>query len=259
MYDVKNKIKNFEQVVLEIFAAQNKFLCYDVLGTVAYLLQDCILKGFSMRKLTWFFDFISPFAYLQFEQLGVIREKLPQNVEIEYCPLLFAGLLKHWEHKGPAEIPAKRLFTYRYVYWLAKRENIPLNMPAAHPFNPLLLLRLAIAKCNEETIRKIFYFVWREGKSVDCQDDVNSLLDVLDSSHEEISSKDIKEKLIFNGRRALELGVFGVPTFVFDRQIFWGYDSSEMLIDYIKSPQIFEEHKDISNLPVGNIKRKLDG
>ena len=63
-----------------------------------------------MQKAKWYFDFISPFAYLQ---LGRFKE-LPQDLDIEPVPVLFAGLLKHWGHLGPAEIPSKRRFVYRF-------------------------------------------------------------------------------------------------------------------------------------------------
>jgi 2-hydroxychromene-2-carboxylate isomerase len=74
-------------------------------------------------------------------------------------------LLKHWDNKGPAEIPAKRRFTYRYVQRLTGRIGIPLRMPPAHPFNPLRVLRLSIALANRlEAVREILRFIWQEGR-----------------------------------------------------------------------------------------------
>jgi len=100
-----------------------------------------------MPSADWYFDFVSPFSYLQCEQLP----SLERSLRVRYRPVLFAGLLKAYEHKGPAEIPAKRRFTYRFVVWQAKRLGIPLKFPAAHPFNPLPLLRLAIvADCDPD-------------------------------------------------------------------------------------------------------------
>jgi 2-hydroxychromene-2-carboxylate isomerase len=64
-----------------------------------------------MRIADWYFDFISPFAYLQSEQL----HRLQPLVQIRYRPVLFAGLLKHWGNKGPAEVLPKRQFTYEFA------------------------------------------------------------------------------------------------------------------------------------------------
>src|SRR6478735_6319451 len=114
-----------------------------------------------MRQLDWYFDFISPFSYLQSELLDI----LPADVHITFKPILFAGLLKHWDNKGPAEIPPKRLWTFEHCAWLAHKHGIALTMPGHHPFNPLPLLRLCIALGNtQEVVQRLFGYVWREGK-----------------------------------------------------------------------------------------------
>ena len=103
-----------------------------------------------MPSADWYFDFVSPFSYLQCEQLPMLE----RSVRIRYRPVLFAGLLKAHGHKGPAEIASKRRFTYRFVVWQAAKLGIPLKFPAAHPFNPLPLLRLAIAAdCEPSAVR----------------------------------------------------------------------------------------------------------
>ena len=96
-----------------------------------------------MKRIGFYFDVISPFAYLAFEQLP--QALIGCSYEVQYRPVLFAGLLKAHDTLGPAEIPAKRRFTYRFVVWRARQLGIPLKFPAGHPFNPLPLLRLAIA------------------------------------------------------------------------------------------------------------------
>ena len=93
-----------------------------------------------MHAAAWYFDVISPFAYLQLVRF----DRLPEDLTITYRPILFAGLLGHWGHKGPAEIEAKRLHTYRFSQWRADREGIRLRYPPVHPFNPLKALRLCI-------------------------------------------------------------------------------------------------------------------
>src|SRR5208337_1407419 len=94
-----------------------------------------------MKSAEWYFDFISPFSYLQLEAF----DRLPSNVGLTLRPVLLGALLNHWGHKGPAEIPQKRRFTYRFVQWLAEREGVPLNFSPAHPFNSIKALRLSIA------------------------------------------------------------------------------------------------------------------
>ena len=90
-----------------------------------------------MKKATWYFDFISPYAYLQNLRLN----EFSRDLEIERKPLVFAGLLKHWGNRGPVEIEATRTFTYRQVQWIAAHGQIQLRFPERHPFNPVTLLR----------------------------------------------------------------------------------------------------------------------
>ena len=96
-----------------------------------------------MKHITFYLDFISPYAYLAFEKLPQALEGLSYSVD--YKPVLLAGLLKHHGQLGPAEIAGKREWTFRQVQWLAKAHGIALTIPQAHPFNPLALLRLALA------------------------------------------------------------------------------------------------------------------
>src|SRR5207248_1427625 len=74
-----------------------------------------------MTKATWYFDFVSPFSYLQLARFG----DLPGDLEVAMKPILFSALLEHWEHKGPAEISTKRRFVYRFFRWQAGRRGIP--------------------------------------------------------------------------------------------------------------------------------------
>lgn len=209
-----------------------------------------------MTTLDWYFDFVSPFSYLQQEVL----DRLPPGVALRHKPLLFAGLLQAWGHKGPAEIPAKRTFTYRMAVWQAQRHGIPLRFPPAHPFNPLKALRLAVAlDCDPEVIRHIFRFIWREGRSIEDPRQWQRLTDelrVIDADVK-ISMPHVKEQLRANGEEALARGVFGVPTAMVGGELFWGFDATELLLDYLNDPGLFQrgELARASELPEGTQRR----
>ena len=203
-----------------------------------------------MKFAEWYFDFISPFAYLQFESLA----QLPRSLEITFKPVVFAGILNHLQHKGPAEIPGKRRFTYRHVRWLARHHGIPLAFPPAHPFNPLRALRLAVALgSRREVIARIFRYIWREGRALDDAAGWNALTAELGVTGAEalISAQAVKDELRANGERAKALGVFGVPAFAIDGELFWGFDATGMVADYVTDPEWFNsaEMTRVGNLP----------
>ena len=210
-----------------------------------------------MKTIDWYFDFISPFAYLQSEHLYRVHG----DIAIQRKPVLFAGLLNHWGHKGPVEIPAKRTFTYRHAHWLAQRHGLPFRMPPAHPFNPLRSLRLAVALDGDATVvQTIFRHIWREGKTTDNPEDWAILIHELGLTDADarISEPEVKDQLRRNTEEAVTHGVFGVPTFVIDGELFWGFDATDMLLDYLKEPTLFQdpEMQRISVLPAA-IHRKL--
>jgi 2-hydroxychromene-2-carboxylate isomerase len=203
-----------------------------------------------MPSAEWYFDFVSPFAYLQCEQLPTLE----RSIRIHYRPVLFAGLLQANAHKGPAEIAAKRRFTYRFVVWQALRLGVPLKFPAIHPFNPLSLLRLAIAAdCHPEAVRRIFRFVWRDGRLGDLPIEWAELMSELDvpDAAQRIASQEVKDALRRNTDEAIARGVFGVPTLAIGDELFWGADATAMAADYIEQGCRFTdpEMARVDNLP----------
>ena len=189
-------------------------------------------------KVEWYFDYISPFSYLQWA--GQLP-RLPDKLEIELKPVLFAGLLKHWQHKGPAEMADKRRFTYRYVTWLAGRLGVPFRMPSSHPFNPLPLLRLSIARHNSpEVVDRLFGFVWREGRTPQEREPWQGLTAELGVTEEELTRAEVKERLRANGEEAISGRVFGVPTLVAGGEVFWGVDGFDFFLDYLADPSLID-------------------
>ena len=173
------------------------------------------------RSADWYFDVISPFAYLQFMHF----HRLPDDLEVTLKPVLFAGLLGHWEHKGPAEIPAKRTQTYRYTHWLAEQLGVPFRTPPAHPFIPLKPLRLILAgQCSRDIVAASFDYIWGQGGDVN--DDVAFEQFFADKGFTEalanIGDATVKQALRSNTEEAVARGVYGVPTYLVEDEAWFG-------------------------------------
>jgi 2-hydroxychromene-2-carboxylate isomerase len=171
---------------------------------------------------------------------------------------LFAGLLAHWDNKGPVEILPKRQWTYEHCLWIAHRHGISMRLPTQHPFNPLPLLRLCIAKKNDHAVvDRLFRYVWQEGHLPSDDHAWQALLKELQITQTEIETTEVKDTLRRHGDLAIAAGVFGVPTAVVNQQCFWGVDATDMLIAYLQQDAFFSTavFQDAQNLPVG-IQRK---
>ena len=181
--------------------------------------------------LDWYFDVISPFAYLQWRRL----RRDHAGVALNPKPVLFAAILNHVGQLGPAEIPQKRRHTYRIVLWHARQAGIPLVFPPAHPFNPLPALRLILAAPDRmAAIDAVFAHIWEHGKPAD---GIDALVDVarelgVDDPATAIARDEVKRELLANGEEALRLGVFGVPTLKVRDELFWGNDATELALAY---------------------------
>ena len=211
------------------------------------------------KKLTFFLDFISPYAWLAFEALPRILQGL--DVQVLYKPVLFAGLLKHHGQLGPAEIPGKRDWTYRQVQWLARQQGCDLKLPATHPFNPLSLLRLSLAcgvmyEPERSVCEQVFRHVWCSGLEASDPERLKQLGHQLQPQRDP-SGPEVKQALQANTDEAIALGLFGVPSIWVDNQLFWGQDALPMLRAYLQGDPWFqgEVWKVVSELPAG-IQRK---
>ena len=195
-----------------------------------------------MHQLTFYVDFISPYAYLAFHALPKALEGL--SYQVRYQPILFGAVLQHHGQLGPAEIPAKRLWTYRQVLWLAQQQGCPLRMPASHPYNPLGLLRLATA-CDEDghpnrhACQQLFEHVWGEGLEAADPQRQMALQERL-APPRDPNSDAVKAQLRAATQAAIDTGVFGVPSIAVNDKLFWGQDALPMLRAYLEGEAWFD-------------------
>jgi 2-hydroxychromene-2-carboxylate isomerase len=192
-----------------------------------------------LRAADWYFDYLSPYPYLQMWRF----KELPDDLVVKPRPVVFAALLNHWGHKGPAEIPAKRRQTSFYTRWLARQRGLDFVGPPRHPFNPLPLLRLTVAAGSTlEAVQTIYQHVWGEGADADTPEsieEVGAKLGLADVSGA-LADPSIKAALRANTDEAISRGVYGVPTFAFAGELFWGDDATPLFVEFLKDQNMFK-------------------
>ncbi|WP_266160164.1 2-hydroxychromene-2-carboxylate isomerase [Dyella silvatica] len=207
-------------------------------------------------SIVWYFDFISPFAWLHWPKVKALAASQPVTLR----PIVFAGLLDHYGHKGPAEIPSKREFSYRYVVWRAQQARQPLRFPPAHPFNPIAALRLCIAAGSSvAAVDAIFEWIWAQGRAGDSAEALAPLaarLGIADIAGA-IADPAVKAQLKANYDAALAEGVFGVPTLSLDGRLFWGDDAHAFALAYLDNPALWDapEMQHVVSLPMAVARR----
>ena len=199
-----------------------------------------------MKHIVFHLDFVSPYAWLAFECLPDVLEGLSHSVE--YRPVLLGALLKQHGNPGPAGIAPKRDWTYRHAVWLGHSLCVPLAMPARHPFNPLALLRLALACSEDGSINRfvtgtVFRHVWQGGQDALDAERLTQLAAELEPQRKPGDEDGARAKALLraNTEAATARGVFGVPALEVDGKVFWGYDSLPMLRAYLEGDAWFDQ------------------
>ena len=193
----------------------------------------------AMRQLDFYFDPISPYAWLAARSLSRLEDagvRLP--VQVRFVPVLFAGLLKAHGNLGPAEVPAKRLYIFRDVMREAARRGLPFSGPPGHPFNPLAALRMCTALQGDAQRRTLALALtaacWEDGEDISDAAVLARLADAAGFDGQDLLARaatpEVKQALAMATEAAIADGVFGVPTYRLDGELFWGGDRIEALL-----------------------------
>jgi len=187
---------------------------------------------------TFYYDIISPFAYLYIKQ----RHRLESQLDITPVPILLGGLLRASDNRGPGEIAAKRPHTYQFCVWQAEKLGIPFRFPEHHPFMTVAPQRLLVEqKADWQMLEKAFDYIWMEGKDPNLSwSEFCSYLGLAPDTPKP-ESPAVKEQLIANTQQAKQDGAFGVPALIVKQHCFWGVDTIDWTLDYLSRPKMFEE------------------
>lgn len=190
-----------------------------------------ISRGLAMQKIQYYFDFLSPYSYFSWKNKNQFNNY--QDIEIEIKPVVMGTIFNKNDMKGPGEILAKRHYMLKQCFIYAAQNNIAFIPPSSHPFNPLYALRLATKACSgfdqERIIEILMNACWSNGQILSEPEFLIELLnehglngqDLIDKTF----SKEVKSELKANTNEALEQSCFGVPSFVFNQDLYWGNDS----------------------------------
>ena len=193
-----------------------------------------------MKQVKFYFDFVSPYAWLAAHQLSAVRDST--GAKFRFVPVLFAGLLDRHANVGPAEIPAKRRYTFADAQRWAAHLGLEFRSPPAHPFNPLKPLRVSSAVADDDEREalslRLLNATWSDGQDIAADVVVQQIADGMGLDGKALlaraQSEEIKQRLRQQTDDAVAAGVFGVPSFVVDDEIFWGNDRLPFLEAYLQ-------------------------
>ena len=202
-----------------------------------------------MKEISFYFDFLSPFSYFAWLKLGSLKSELGLKVDMK--PVALGPLLNHWQIKGPGEVTPKREFLLKQMLRYADSNGIPFTTPKTHPFNSLYALRLSLNGVAGEHQDRVIETFWKAGWQTRIDmGEPDELLKVLreadlpaDELYEKSFSREAKAELKNNIQEAISFGAFGVPSFVYNGELFWGADSMTDLKNFILGKDNLDREK----------------
>ena len=188
-----------------------------------------------MVPVAFYLDFIWPYTWLALMQSHDFAEK--HRIDFEPRPVVYAAMLDAHGLVGPAETAAKRRYTFHDIVRIARVHGLKFTGPPAHPFRSLEALRTQfLFREHEQALElaaRLSDACWGEGRDLTDACVLRAVVDAvgLDAGDLEarISTPEVKQGLRALTEDAIAQGVFGVPTFLHGKEMFWGHDRLDLL------------------------------
>ena len=188
------------------------------------------------KSLDFYFDFISPYSYLAYQKIKSLKRY--NEILINYKPMLLGGLHNLGGITAPAFNERKLKNMKNDCELIAKKNKIQFIWNIKFPLNSLYLMRGYLVideKIKKDYFELCFNAYWRDNVDISNENNLNIILDSLKVDKKEfiknIQNVSIKDKLKQLTQIAFDKDIFGAPTFVVNKKIFWGQDRLDYALD----------------------------
>ena len=191
------------------------------------------------RKIDFYFCLNSPWVYLGQKRLEAIANKA--NATIRYFPVdLREMMLRLIGNADPPErSDLHRAYGKMEMRRWAERYRLPLSeKPAFYPVSQKRAACVVIAADRlgadpGPLVYEIPKACWVDDKDINDWDTLSEIIETVGLPGDVVinAAQDhgVLEEFEDNTNRALDRGVFGIPSYVADEEIFWGQDRLEFL------------------------------
>lgn len=184
------------------------------------------------KSIELIFDFVSPNAYLVWQPLRALAAR--QGAQIHITPAFLGGMHKLTGNAPPfirdADVKGKNAYANLEMQrFIAKHGLHRFKMNPKFPFNSINLLRMLVSLGSDDQIKFIdvlILAIWEDGLDVTDATAVATVLTNAGFDAEFLAAKAqdpaIKQAVIDSTEKAVERGVFCIPTFFIGEEMFFG-------------------------------------
>ncbi len=192
------------------------------------------------RKLEFFFDVVSPTAYLAWTQLPLIIERT--GATLEYRPFFLGGVMAATGNRPPGTVEAKGKWMNADLSRFSARYGVPFVRNPTFPMNTLAIMRAAMTWKDrpdfEQLLAAVFKAAWADQKAIAEEEVLSAVISDagLDAEAFWAAAKDPanKEALKTNTEEAVSRGVFGAPTFFVGDEMHFGQDRLDFVEEALR-------------------------
>jgi len=190
------------------------------------------------KSIDFYFDFISPYSYIAHKK--IVKLNLRKN--FNYKAILLGGLHNLGKITAPAFNERKMKNMKNDCILISNKNNISFKWNEKFPLNSLYLMRgfLLVDKIKKiKFIDLCFDAYWKDNVDISLEENIEKILFECsidkNSFYEGIKKQKIKDELKDLTNKAFELDIFGAPTFVINKKLFWGQDRLEYALEEFNS------------------------
>lgn len=188
-----------------------------------------------MSSIDFYWEPGSPYTYLAATQIG--RLAAETGTTVNWKAFLLGKVFQARKMSLPAAIPAKASYMFKDLARWSALYDVPFRMPKVFPVNSMLASRAASAAAQqgsgEAAALALLSAYWGRGEDISQPEVLQAALDAagLDGAALLVATQDdaVKDIVRANTEAALELGIFGAPTMVYEGALFWGNDRLDVL------------------------------
>lgn len=122
--------------------------------------SEQFLLNIMATRIRFFFDYMSPYAYVNWVNLQRLLKEYAGQLEVTYHPISFPTLIRAWGSTPASAIPPKLAFIFKDVYRITRNRHMPFSVPAKFPFPTGLLLCLSSSAVGGADQVKIINAIW---------------------------------------------------------------------------------------------------
>lgn len=199
-----------------------------------------------MATLEFYFDVVSPNAYLSHKVLPQLRART--GVNVKYIPCLLGGIFKATNNQSPMMAYANALHKMDYEQleiqrFINKHQIKQFKINPHFPLNSLLVMRAAVVSqqlgCLEQYAEVMFRAMWEQDEKLDDLAVIERVLRAAkmdaDAILANIAAAETKQQLIDNSAQAVARGVFGLPSFFIGDEMWFGKERLRDMEEYLLS------------------------